>query len=490
MARVTRRGFLSAASAVAAVPPVRAVARAAPARVPSRPPTLPGPIRVEHVALAYEDFRYRAPLKFGGTVVDRVTLLNVTCVVRTASGGAATGFGSMPLGNVWAFPSKALSYETTLSAMKALAERVATLTAACPERGHPIDLNRALEPLYLRAAAEVSVALRLTEPIPKLATLVVASPFDAALHDAYGKAHGLNCYRTYGPDHLPHDLGHYLGKEFAGDHLGRHVLTDPKPRLPVYHLVGAVDPILESDLGQRLNDGLPETLPEWIEHDGLTHLKIKLNGDDLAWDVERVVRVDRVATETEARRGVKSWIYSLDFNERCPDVGYLLDFLHRLRERTPAGFDRIQYVEQPTARDLGAHRSNVMHEAAKLRPVVIDESLTDLESLVLAREMGYTGVALKACKGQSQALLMAAAARRFSMFLCVQDLTCPGASLVHSVGIAAHVPGVAAIEANARQYVPAANASWETRFPGLFRIANGTMDTSTLTGPGLGAVPA
>ena len=42
-----------------------------------------------------------------------------------------------------------------------------------------------------------------------------------------------------------------------------------------------------------------------------------------------------------------------------------------------------------------------MREAAKLRPVVIDESLTDLESLLLAREMGYTGVALKACKGQS-----------------------------------------------------------------------------------------
>ena len=52
-----------------------------------------------------------------------------------------------------------------------------------------------------------------------------------------------------------------------------------------------------------------------------------------------------------------------------------------------------------------------MHEAAKLRPVVIDESLTDLESLRLARDMGYTGVALKACKGQSQAMLMAAAAQ-------------------------------------------------------------------------------
>jgi hypothetical protein len=76
--------------------------------------------------------------------------------------------------------------------------------------------------------------------------------------------------------------------------------------------------------------------------------------------------------------------------------------------------------------------------------VVIDESLTDLETLLLAREMGYTRVALKACKGQSQAMLMAAAAQKFGMFLCVQDLTCPGASLIHSAGIAARVPGTPA----------------------------------------------
>src|SRR5207244_7311801 len=110
-------------------------------------------------------------------------------------------------------------------------------------------------------------------------------------------------------------------------------------------------------------------------------------------------------------------------------------FLARVKARTPAGFDRIQYVEQPTARDLKADRANVMHEAAKLRPVVIDESLTDLESLMLAREMGYTGVALKACKGQSQSLLMAAAAQKYGMFLCVQGLTCPGASLIENVGL-------------------------------------------------------
>jgi hypothetical protein len=169
-------------------------------------------------------------------------------------------------------------------------------------------------------------------------------------------------------------------------------------------------------------------------------------------------------------------------------VEYLLGFLRKVKEQTPTGFARIQYVEQPTARDLKAHRNNVMHEAAKLRPVVIDESLIDIENLMLSREMGYTGAALKACKQQSQALLMGAVAQKYKMFLCVQDLTCPGASLIHSAGLAAHVPGVAAIESNARQYVPAANKAWEARFPGIFRIRDGQMKTSELDGPGLGAV--
>jgi L-alanine-DL-glutamate epimerase-like enolase superfamily enzyme len=183
---------------------------------------------------------------------------------------------------------------------------------------------------------------------------------------------------------------------------------------------------------------------------------------------------------------VSDWKYCLDFNERCPNVEYVLDCLRQVRAASPQGFERILYVEQPTARDLRANRANVMHEAAKLRPVVIDESLTGLESLLLAREMGYNGVALKACKGQSQTLLMAAAAQKHGMFLCVQDLTCPGASLIHSVGISAHVPSVAGIEANARQYVPAANARWADRFPGIFKIRDGHVRTAEIGGPGLG----
>jgi L-alanine-DL-glutamate epimerase-like enolase superfamily enzyme len=448
----------------------------------------PTDVCIEAVEHAYEDHLYRTPIKFGGVALDRATLVNVTCTVRTGTGRTARGFGSMPLGNVWSFPSRVLSYEDTLGAMRALVERIARLTGDCRETGHPIDLTRALEPAYHEAAREITRERRLAEPIPPLCTLVAASAFDAALHDAYGKAHGRSCYHTYGPEFLAHDLGHYLGPDFRGESLDRYLRKQPVPRLPLYHLVGALDPIDDGDVRQRLDDGLPETLPEWIRANGLTHLKIKLNGDDLGWDVERVVRVERTAAGVQRQRGVERWVYSLDFNERCPNVGYLLEFLRRLQEREPAAFDRVQYIEQPTARDLKAHRDNVMHEASRLRPVVIDESLVDLESLHLARELGYTGAALKACKGQSQSLLLAAAAQKMGLFLCVQDLTCPGASLIHSAGLAAHVPGVAAIEANARQYCPAANRPWEERFPGLFRVTDGTLETGVLTGPGLGAV--
>jgi L-alanine-DL-glutamate epimerase-like enolase superfamily enzyme len=442
-------------------------------------------MRLLGVTHEYEYYRYRAPYQFGGRTVDRVTILNVHCRVRTAGGKEARGFGSMTLGNAWAFP--AASEEDGLGAMKALADAIEPITAACDVTGHPLDLHRVLEPAYLREAAKVSASRGLSTPIPALCTLVVASAYDAAIHDAYGKAHGLSSYATYGPRFVANDLSEDLGPAFRGEFLDRYVSISPQPTMPVFHSVGASDPIESSDARAPLDDGLPNTLEQWIEQDGLVRFKIKLNGGDLDADLDRVVRIDRVVRRALGARRVADWKYCLDFNEGCPNVGYLLMFLRRVREATPDGFERILYIEQPTSRDLKSDASNVMHGAATLRPIVVDEGLTDLESLLLARDMGYTGVALKACKGQSQAMLMAAAAQKHGMFLCVQDLTCPGASLIHSAGIAARVPGNAGIEANARQFVPEANARWDARFPGLFTIRDGVMRTGQLTGAGLGA---
>jgi L-alanine-DL-glutamate epimerase-like enolase superfamily enzyme len=234
-----------------------------------------------------------------------------------------------------------------------------------------------------------------------------------------------------------------------------------------------------------VGDGLPETLGEWIAYNGLTHLKIKLAGDNLAWDIARVAAVEFAAATAQAERGCASWNYSLDFNEKCANVEYVLDFLAQLAERSPAALARVQYIEQPTHRDLRANPENRMHRAARIKPVVIDESLVDFESLLLAREQGYSGVALKACKGHSEALLMGAAAQKFGLFLCVQDLTCIGASLLHSASLAARIPGIAAIEANGRQYCPAGNRGWSDRFPAMFTITNGTVGTHELDGAGL-----
>jgi len=434
----------------------------------------PGGIRVEEIEHSYEDFLYRTPYRFGGRQVDRVTLLNVRCRVRSRDGAVAEGFGSMTMGLAWAWPQAARAYDRGLDLMKQLAGHVASITGDFPEYGHPVDINVALEPAYLAAAAEIA-------DIPKLCTLVVASPFDAAIHDAFGKLSGRNCYDTYGSDLMLRDLSAYLGKEFRSEYLDRYVLTKPIARLPLFHSIGAGDPIVRSDVQKPIGDGLPETLDEWIDRNGLTHFKIKLDGADLVRDVDRVCDIERTAARVPERR------YCLDFNERCPSGTALVEFLRKLKERAPAAFERILYLEQPTARDLRADPSNTVHEAAKMKPVVIDESLTDVETLLLAREMGYTGAALKACKGQSQTLLISSVAQKRRMFLCVQDLTCPGASLIQSVGIAAHTPGAAGIEANAREYVPAANKGWEDRFPGVFKIRDGMIRTGELNGPGLGA---
>jgi L-alanine-DL-glutamate epimerase-like enolase superfamily enzyme len=440
-------------------------------------------VSVREVETVLERVAYRTPLKFGGVPSTHATVVTARVRVESRDGRSAWGTGAMPMGNVWSFPSKRVGPERTSRAMEAL---TGTLARRWPELGdfaHPVELGHRFEAEAFRLAGETSRELALEDPMPRLCALVVASPFDAAIHDAYGRLHGRHVWECYGPEWLEQDLAHYLDERFRGESLAPYVLAKPKPRLPLYHLVGALDALVDGDVKERLADGLPNTLGEWILKDQLTHLKIKLNGNDARWDVERILAVDRAALAAAPR----AYRYSLDFNEQCPDVGYLLEVLRRVRESSPAAFDRTAYVEQPTARDLQAHPENRMHAAAALKPVVIDESLVDYETLLLAREQGYTGVALKACKGQGQSILLAAAAQKFGMFLCVQDLTCPGLAFMESAGLAAHIGPVTAVEGNARQYCPSANAAWAAKLPPLFTIRDGTIDTSVLSGIGLTA---
>ena len=129
-----------------------------------------------------------------------------------------------------------------------------------------------------------------------------------------------------------------------------------------------------------------------------------------------------------------------------------------------------------------------MHEAAKLRPVVIDESLTDLGKPVVGARDGLHGRGFEGVQRPIAGDVDGGRGAEVQDVSDRQDLTCPGASVIHSVGIAARVPGVAGVEANSRQYMPAANKPWEKRFPGSFIVKDGTLRTESLNGKGLSAV--
>ncbi|MFN5947461.1 MAG: hypothetical protein ACK43N_03075, partial [Pirellulaceae bacterium] len=68
----------------------------------------------------------------------------------------------------------------------------------------------------------------------------------------------------------------------------------------------------------------------------------------------------------------------------------------------------------------------------------------------------------------------------------VQDLTCIGASFLHSASLAAHLPKVSVVEGNGRQYCPAGNQLWEAKYRPMFRIRGGVVPTELLEGVGLG----
>ncbi len=437
--------------------------------------------------LSTETYQYRAPMKFGGRVVSDVTLLNVRCDGELRDGkqavGTRCGFGSMTMGVVWAWPTPTQPEIDKLAVLVTLANRLAEALMSAQIAGHPLEICHGFAVIRDRLAIELGDELSLSTPIPPLAVLLAASPIEAALFDAHGKAFGMSSFALLGRDFVNFDLSHYLGSQYAGRYLDESIAARPAPSMPLYHLVGALDVLDDAELRRPVGDGLPETLAAWIARDGLTHLKIKLAGDAFDWDVERVVGIHRVATAASPQT---RWTYSLDFNERCESAKYVLELIDALAAKAPAALESIAYIEQPTHRDLASHPENVMHEVARRLPVVIDESLVDLASLRLAVEQGYSGVALKACKGHSEALLMAALATHENLYLCVQDLTCVGASLLHSASLAAHIPRVMAIESNGRQYCPAANDPWRALYPGMFDVRDGCLPTAGLDGHGLG----
>ena len=429
----------------------------------------------------------RVPLKFGPETLTSVVCARVCMTVVGRNGKKATGWGETPLSVQWVWPSQ-LGYGGRCDALQRLCGMLVEAWAGFDRWGHPLELGNAfiesvLPDLLGRINAERGEDV---EAMPWLAALVCCSAFDIALHDAYGEILGRDVYSTYSGDFVNVDLARFLEPaegadvSFEGRYPADFLEFPPAKTMPAWHLVGGKDLVDESELtGHEPDDGYPVLLADWIRRDGLSCLKVKLCGNDSAWDYERLVKVGHIAIDNGA-----TWLTS-DFNCTVTNPDYVNDILDRLIMEHPRISQMILYVEQPFPYDLEANRIDV-HSVSARKPLFMDESAHDWRLVRLGRGLGWTGVALKTCKTQTGALLGLCWAKAHGMTLMVQDLSNPMLAQIPHVRLAAHAGTIMGVETNSMQFYPAASAPEEAVHPGIYRRRNGRVDLSTITGPGFG----
>ena len=442
-------------------------------------------VQIDSVSVHYLPVEMRMPLKFGAESVSSVTCIRVAVTVTGNQGrGRASGWGETPLSVTWAWPSATLTYQQRYDAMIDFCHILARAWVATDVSGHPMEIGHVFIEDVLHDLLDKFNQDR-EEPLPHLAALIAVSAFDLATHDAYGVLHEVDIYETYTEEFMSHDLSHYLtseqeGVDFTGKYPDEFLVKVAPDYLPVWHLVGGLDPLEKSDCeGDEPSDGYPVTLREWIERDGLTCLKIKLRGTDSDWDYERLIRIGEMSIQL----GVSS--LSADFNCTVTKPSYVNEILDRLEAARPEISELILYVEQPFPHDLENNQIDVS-SVAERKQLFLDESAHDWKFVQLGRKLGWSGVALKTCKTQTGALLSLCWAKAHEMPLMVQDLTNPMLAQIPHVRLAAHAGTIMGVESNGMQFYPAASIAEETVHPGIYRRCNGMLDLSTIRGPGFG----
>ncbi|MCL7417672.1 MAG: hypothetical protein M8354_07525, partial [Halalkalicoccus sp.] len=196
--------------------------------------------------------------------------------------------------------------------------------------------------------------------------------------------------------------------ELEGVPLDEYLPDEPSREAAVRHTVGLTDPLEEADMDddERLDDGLPQALAEYVEREGVDHFKIKLSADEER-DAERLARIGEVLEASS----LESYFCTLDANEQYNTVR---EFKAQWERHTndpdlAAVIDRVAYVEQPLPRAaaLTDDTRKVLTAWGGRPPIIIDESDDDLDSAGRALDCGYAGTSHKNCKGVFKGLVNA-----------------------------------------------------------------------------------
>ncbi len=412
--------------------------------------------RILEAGVELIDQPFARVLQLSSGLIDAATEARAWVRVEV-DGREAIGRGAIYLGTLWSWPDLALSHEQRDHAMRELTRSIAArLPELCGEPHHPLELG-------LRLHLEVT---REQTP-PTLARALCASPFDAALHDGVGQALGRSAFSFYEDDcEIPSADAHFPATGAVA--AIRRILRQPVSSLDAWWIISA-------------RDDLAADVAPAVRAQGFRCFKLKLLGESEA-DAHRTAEIYRALRSF----GVERPVLSGDSNAGNSDAASALEFLERLESLDPAAYAALAYLEQPTDRDLRRHAFD-WRPVARRKPVVLDEALTGFDILPLALEQGWSGLALKTCKGHSFSLAAAAWAREHGLMLSLQDLGNPGFAAIHSFLLAAHVPTINGVEINSPQLTPVANRPWLPRLSGLFEPRDGRHTLSAHNLRGLGS---
>ena len=401
-------------------------------------------IRLEDVRFYMRNVHTRMPFKYGAAVLTAVPILHVVVEGALKNGTPVQGVAADILPPKWFDKDPAKSYEDNVADL---------LWAARSARSAYLAAARTPKPFFAiwQAGYAQTMAAGDAHGLNRLTTVHGSTLMERALIDAVGCGVGARYFELLKANLLGLELG-AIHPELQGVEPG-HVLGDaPLAQLHVRHTVGLADPIFSSDIApeERLDDGLPQSLADCVEHQGLTYFKVKVSGD-MAEDLARLAAIAELLDGRDAEYQI-----TLDGNEQYREMDSVMGLLDGIEAAQPRLYERIIYVEQPLERSvaLDAALEPGIRAVAARRPLLIDESDDALDSFGRALALGYQGVSSKACKGLVKALANLALARqRAGCFLSAEDLmNLPVVPLHQDLAHAAAL-GIGHVERNGHHYV-------------------------------------
>ncbi|MBX7103125.1 MAG: hypothetical protein K1X57_03540 [Gemmataceae bacterium] len=399
-------------------------------------------------------------------------------------GRAAIGRASAILDREQAGQKPSENGSPTLPVARLIADLMGAEYYRCRFAGHPIETTAVVSHAIPTVSSQVRLQLGLPDAISYSQVASVAGVFDSALHDAYGKWLGLNSWLCLGAEFLTTGIDEFLGDQFRGLQLGEFLSPTPRSRMAVRHRIGIHDPLSPAESVERIGDGLPETLADWIGREGLEEFTVETTGD-VREDLARIRSIDAAAAKVHDLFGTDRRRYVLEFVHSVNGEQLSHELLGRITMELPHVFDRISFVRW---RGRGPVASGVP-VASPIKPAFWSGDDSTVEELKRLRESGFSGIEIQSGLGPTRCIMAALVARQLGMAVAVDEITGPGAAFVQAAGLAARLPGENAIAASARQYWPVAQATWADSHPGLIRVANGELTTESLIGVGLSATP-